>query len=255
MEEKLYGYWLPINVSTYGGEVDRLINVLHWIMIALLVGWGIYFFYCLIRFRERSDRGAVYEPIRAKAAKYVVIGVFVAETVLEIGFSMPVWAHFKTDFPAEKDALVLRVVAEQFAWNIHYPGRDGKFGKTAAEFISPGNLLGLDPDDPNGGDDLNAINQLHFPVDKPVIVDLSSKDVIHSFKIPVMRLTQDAIPGTPIRIWFKANKTGTFDLSCAQLCGLGHYRMKGTVSIDTPEAFTEWLEGQYADLEEEEFAF
>ena len=242
MGEAAYGWWLPVDISTHGAGVDRIIDVLHWFMVLLFVGWGIFFIYCLIRFRQRPGQRAIYQPIHAKSTKYIEVAVIVFEAILLVGLSMPVWAHFKHDFPAEKDALVVRVVAEQFAWNVHYPGKDGKFGRTAPQFISASNLLGLDPDDPDGKDDINAINQLHFPVNRPVIVRLTSKDVIHSFKIPVMRLTQDIIPGTEIKIWFEANQTGKFDLACAQLCGLGHFRMRGAVSVDTPEEFTKWME-------------
>lgn len=248
MVKEEYGWWLPINVATHGGGVDQIIGVLHWFMGLLFVGWGVFFIYCLIRFRRRAGHTAVYQPVHARASKYIEIGVIVFEAILLVGFSIPVWARFKTDFPAEKDALVVRVVAEQFAWNVHYPGKDGKFGRTSPQFISSSNLLGLDPDDPDGRDDINAVNQLHFPVNKPVIVRLTSKDVIHSFKIPVMRLTQDVIPGTEIKIWFMADKTGQFDLACAQLCGLGHYRMRGAVSVDTPEGFAKWMEERQSEV-------
>jgi cytochrome c oxidase subunit 2 len=248
MGETAYGWWLPINISTHGGGIDRILDMLHWFMGLLFVGWGVFFIYCLIRFRQRANPKAQYQLIHARASKYIEIAVVIVEAILLVGFSMPVWAHFKSEFPAERDALVVRVVAEQFAWNVHYPGKDGKFGRTAPRFISSSNLLGLDPDDPDGKDDINAVNQLHFPVNKPVIVHLSTKDVIHSFKIPVMRITQDAIPGTEIKIWFEANKTGQFDLACAQLCGLGHYRMRGAVSVDTPEAFAKWMEERQSEV-------
>ena len=253
--EELYGWWLPINVSTHGIAVDHILTVLHWFMGALFVGWGIFYVYCLIRFRRSVNPKASYDLIKGTSSKYIEIGVVVIEGILLIGLSMPVWAHFKHDFPPESEALVVRVVAEQFAWNIHYPGKNGEFGRTSPEFVSSDNLLGLDPDDPDGQDDFNAINELHFPVNKPVIAYITSKDVVHSFKIPVMRVTQDAIPGTTIRIWFEATRTGQFDLACAQLCGLGHYRMRGSVIIDTPEQFEQWLEEKQTELEEDEFAF
>ncbi len=253
--EDLYGFWLPVNISTHGGQVDQILSVLHWFMGALFVGWGVYFIYCLLRFRQSANPKATYTQIKGKPAKYVEVSVIVIEAAILVGLSMPLWAHFKTDFPPESESLVVRVVAEQFAWNVHYSGSDGVFGRTVPELITSSNLLGLDPDDPFGRDDFNAVNQLHIPVNKPVIVRLSSKDVVHSFKIPVMRLTQDAIPGTTSRIWFEATKTGQFDLACAQLCGLGHYRMRGTVSVDTPEQFEAWLEEKQAELGEDEFAF
>ena len=255
MEEKVYGYWLPIDVSTHGHTVDFLINWTHWFMIALFVGWGIYFFYCLIRFRERAHLGATYNPVKGKTSKYVEIGVVVVEAILLIGISIPAWSAFKHSFPSQSEAQVVRIVAEQFAYNVHYAGSDGIFGRTAPELVSADNLLGLDPDDPHGEDDFNSINNLHVVVDKPVVAHLSSKDVIHSFKIPVMRLTQDVIPGQEIKIWFEATRTGTFDIACAQLCGLGHYRMRGQLTIETSEAFEAWLEGQQVEEEEDEFVF
>ncbi len=253
MEEKVYGYWLPIDVSTHGHNVDWLINWIHWFMIVLFVGWGIYFFYCLFRFRKGANPTATYDEVKGKTAKYVVLGVIIVETVL--GRGSGAWSSFKHDFPPQSEALTVRVVAEQFAWNIQYAGPDGIFGRTAPEHITAENLLGLDPNDPNGKDDFNSINQLHLPVNRPVIVRLSSKDVIHSFKIPVMRLTQDAIPGTEIPIWFEATRTGKFDLACAQLCGLGHFRMRGEVHIETAEKFDAWLKEQQAEEEEGDFVF
>ncbi|MDA0745337.1 MAG: hypothetical protein O2954_02390 [bacterium] len=255
MEEKIYGYWLPVDISTHGQVVDRLINGLHVFMLALFVGWGIFFVYCLFRYRKGANPKATYEPVKGKLSKYVEIGVVVVEAVLLIGISMPLWAQFKQAFPAESEALVVRVVAEQFAWNVHYAGNDGMFGRTAPELISSDNLLGLDPDDPNGKDDFNAINNLHIPVNRPVIVHLSSKDVIHSFKIPVMRLTQDVIPGQVIPIWFEATRTGAFDIACAQLCGLGHYRMRGQLTVETAEAFQTWADEQQSTQEEGDFVF
>ncbi len=255
MKEKVYGYWLPMDVSTHGHVVDFLINWLHWFMIALFVGWGVYFFYCLIRFRQGANPRATYENVKGTTSKYVEIGVVVVEAVLLIGISIPAWSAFKHDFPSDADAFVVRVVPEQFAWNIHYPGKDGVYGRTAPGFVSSDNLLGLDPNDPNAADDINSINNLHIPVNRPVIIRLSSKDVIHSFKVPVLRLTQDAIPGTEIRFWFEATRTGTFDLACAQLCGLGHYRMRGQVHIQTPEALEAWLNEQQVEAEEDEFSF
>lgn len=255
MKEKVYGYWLPMDISTHGHVVDFLINWIHWFMIALFVGWGIYFFYCLIHFRQGANPRATYDPVKGKTCKYVEIGVVIVEAVLLIGISIPAWSEFKHDFPSQSEAQVVRVVAEQFAWNVHYPGKDEVFGRTAPQFVSADNLLGLDPDDPDGKDDLNAINNLHIVVNKPVILHLTSKDVIHSFKVPVMRLTQDIIPGQEIRIWFEATKMGQFDIACAQLCGLGHFRMRGQLTVETPETLATWLEEQQAEEEEEEFSF
>ena len=249
MEEKIYGYWLPIDISTHGQVVDWIINWLHVFMVLLFVGWGIFFVYCLLKFRQGANPKATYDPVKGKVSKYVEIGVVIVEAILLVGLSVPLWAQFKNDFPDPAKAQEVRVVSEQFAWNIHYAGNDGIFGRTAPQFVTSDNLLGLDPDDAAGKDDFNAINTLHMVVNKPIIVHLSSKDVIHSFKVPVLRLTQDIIPGQEIKIWFEATKTGTFDIACAQLCGLGHYRMRGQLVVESEEAFKTWFDEQAAEVE------
>ncbi len=254
MDEVKYGWGLPPDISTHGAAIDNLIWVLHVFMILLFVGWGIYLIYCLVRFRQREGHQASYQSSTSKFPKYIEIGIVLFEVFLLVGLSFPVWSKLKTDFPKEEEATVIRVVAQQFVWNIHYPGRDGKFGPTKAELVSNDNPVGVDRSDPVGRDDIVSINQMHFPVNRPVIVHLSSLDVIHSFSIPVLRIKQDAVPGMNIPIWFEATKSGQFDIQCAQLCGLGHSRMKGYVTIETDEAFQAWLTEQeiYLDLSEQE---
>jgi len=236
--------WLPLppDFSVHGPQVERLIFIVHILMFALFIGWGIYFVYCLFRYRARAGHKAVYEPAKGKVAKSAEIGVILAEAVLLVGLSMPVWANWKHDFPNAQQALRVKVIGEQFAWNFHYPGKDGIFGRTDPKLMNnTGNSLGLDPADPNGKDDIITLNEFHIPVNRPIIVDISSKDVIHSFTINVLRVKQDAVPGMVIPIHFEANHTGQFDLGCAQLCGLGHYRMRGMVSIDSSDQFAKWV--------------
>ena len=240
MDETKYGYWYPPDVSTHGVQIDSLINIVHWFMLLLFVGWGAFFVYCLVKYRARPGHTATYLPPKAAFTKVIEVGVIVIEVLLLFGFSTPVWFRYKNHPPAEKDALVVKLVAEQFAWNFQYAGKDGKFGKTTEANISADNPVGMDPDDPDGKDDIVTVNQLHFPVNKDVIVQISSKDVIHSFNIPVLRVKQDAVPGSRIPIWFKATQPGHFELGCAQLCGLGHYRMRADVLIDTPEDYAKW---------------
>ena len=255
MQQEVYGYWLPLNVSAHGEVIDQLINVLHVFMLALFVGWGVFFIHCLIRYRSGANPTATYDPIKAKLSKYVEIFVVVFEAFLLVGLSMPVWSQFKADLPAESEAVEIHVMAEQFAWNVHYPGADGVFGRKAPQFVTPENLLGLDPDDTNGKDDFNSINNLHVPVNRPILIRLTSKDVIHSFKVPVLRLTQDAIPGQEIPFWFNTTRTGSFDIACAQLCGLGHYRMRGQINIQTQTDFDAWLVDQVVEESDDEFSF
>jgi len=240
--------WLPINISTHGADIDRLIFVVHIFMLALFVGWGVYLIYCLINFRERAGHESDLHVKHFKLPTYIEGAILLIEVCLLVFVSSPIWGRVKNEFPPEKDALVVRVVAEQFAWNIHYPGKDGKFGKTTSEKMDGTNPVGIDRDDPDAKDDIITINQFHIPVNKPVIVRLVSKDVIHDFSIPVMRVKQDIIPGIEIPIHFEANQTGEFEIACAQLCGLGHYRMRGSFVVETPEAFAAWM----ADQEKEQ---
>jgi len=234
----------PPNLSVHGPAIDQLINWVHYLMFALFIVWGIYFLYVLIRFRKREGHAAVYRPAKGKIAKSAEIGVIIAEAVLLIGLSMPVWANWKHDFPPSDQAMTVRVIGEQFAWNIHYPGRDGVFGRTDPVLMNnTGNSLGIDLTDPHAKDDIITLNEFHIPIHKPVIVHLTSKDVIHSFTINVLRVKQDAIPGMMIPIHFEVTGkgSGVYDISCAQLCGLGHYRMQGFVYLDTSEEFAQWM--------------
>jgi cytochrome c oxidase subunit 2 len=140
--------------------------------------------------------------------------------------------------------LQIRVVAEQFAWNVHYPGADGIFGRTVPDLVNASNPIGLDPADPRAADDIVSINQLHLEKDRPVTIRLSSKDVIHSFNLPTMRVKQDTIPGMEIPVHFtpvEVNGEERWEIACAQLCGLGHYRMRGFLTVHTTEDFRAWL--------------
>lgn len=244
MEEIKYGYGLPPDLSAHGAGIDNLINVLHVFMTVLFVGWGIFFIITLIKFRQREGHKASYESAASKLPKMVEVVIVLFEAFLLIGLSFPIWNYYKKDPPAEKDALNVRVVAQQFVWNIHYPGEDGKFGKTNIKFVDDSNPLGVDPDDPASADDFFTVNQFNLPVNKPVIAQISSKDVIHSFGVPVLRLKQDATPGVAIPIWFTAVKTGIFDIHCSQLCGVGHSLMKGTMTVQNAEDFGKWWQEQ-----------
>jgi cytochrome c oxidase subunit II len=250
MDQDIYGWGLTPNYSTYGHHIDSIINILHVFMAVLFVGWLIYFIYCLVRFRQKSDSKASYESSKSKLPKYIEVGVLAFEIFLLVGLAIPAWSHIRAEFPPEEDATVMRVVAQQFAWNIHYPGVDKTFGRTDTKLIAPDNPVGLDWDDAAAKDDLVTVNQMHFPVDKPVIAYLSSMDVIHSFFIPVLRVKQDMIPGMVIPVWFQANKTGQFEIACAQLCGVGHSRMRGFVTIDTEEDYEAWFQEQLSEQEE-----
>jgi cytochrome c oxidase subunit 2 len=241
---------LPLDASAHGYQIDDMIGLVHVLMALLFVGWGIYFVYALVRFRRSKHPRADYVGAKGKTSTYVEGGVAVFEAVLLIGFAIPLWSSVVNDIPPTEGSTVVRVVAEQFAWNIHYPGDDGIFGRTDINLITAENPLGLDRSDPAAMDDIFTINQMNIPIDKPVVAFLTSKDVIHSFAIPVMRVKQDVIPGERATVWFEPKIAGEYEIACAQLCGLGHYRMRGFVTVMTHEEYKEWLEEEAAYLDE-----
>jgi cytochrome c oxidase subunit 2 len=233
---------MPELASKNGEKVDALIVYVHWLMIALFIGWLIYFGYAVWRFRASRHPKANYHGVKNHVTNYIELGVVVAEAVLLIGVAIPVWARAVDHFPDAKDSTVIYVMAQQFAWNIRYAGPDGKFGRQDMKFVSSDNVFGVDPSDPNGKDDIQTLNEIHVPVDKPVIVYVSSKDVIHSFKIVAMRTCQDAIPGLRIPCWFTPTKIGRYQVNCAQLCGNGHSAMTGGfLIVETQADFDKWL--------------
>lgn len=248
MEEMQYGKWLPPDLSTHGQGIDNLIWALHAFMAVLFIGWGIFMIYCLIRFRAKDGHKAAYEPIKASASKYIEIAVVVIEVILLLGLSMPVWAKYKAEIGPDEDALRIRVVAQQFAWNIHYAGEDGVFGRTDHKLVDESlNPVGLDEEDPAAEDDLVMINQMYIPVGKKIATFISSKDVIHSFGLPTLRVKQDAVPGIEVPVVFEAKETGFSEIACAQLCGLSHYRMRGEVHIVSQEDFDAWYAENTSD--------
>ena len=244
MREFLAQY-MPVGASEHAAQVDSLNAAVHWLMLVLFIGWGLYFVYVLRRFSAKKNPRANYHGTTSHFSTYTEAGVAVIEVILLVGFSIPIWYSWTQKPAADKNPLEVRVVAEQFAWNVHYPGKDGVFGRTDVKFVSSANPLGIDPTDPAGKDDIATLNELHLELNRPVIVHVTSKDVIHSFKLPVMRSEQDAIPGMDIPIHFKpilSNDDGTkWEIACAQLCGLGHYRMRGQLFVHTHQEFEKWL--------------
>lgn len=237
---KLLG--LPPLASEHGADVDKLILYVHWLMAALFVGWLAYFFYVIFRFRKTNNPKADYKGVTSHASSYLELAVAVIEGILLLGFAVPLWSKAVDRFPPEKESTVIRVMAQQFLWNVRYPGPDGEFGKADFHFVSSTNSWGVDPADPHGKDDFSpaAINEMYVPVNKPVIVYISSQDVIHSFKVNPLRVTQDAIPGMMIPIWFKPTMEGKFMINCAQLCGNGHSRMIGFLHVLSQPKYDEW---------------
>lgn len=239
--------FMPELASVHGREVDALMVYVHWLMIALFIGWSGYFLYVLWRFSARRNPQADYSGSQSHLPKGIELGVVVAEAILLICVAMPIWARNVEQFPKPEDSTVIQIMAQQFAWNIRYPGPDGKFGRQDMKLISSDNVFGVDPADPAGKDDVQVLNEVHVVVNKPVLIYLSSKDVIHSLKLVAMRLTQDAIPGLRIPCTFTPTKIGRYQIECAQLCGNGHAAMSGGfVIVQSQKDFDQWLKSKSA---------
>jgi cytochrome c oxidase subunit 2 len=229
-------------------------------MLVLFVGWGAYFLYVLMRFRSGANPRANYAGAKGKVSKGLEVAVAIIEAVLLVFFAIPAWAKRVAAFPSENEAVVVRVVGEQFAWNVHYPGADGRFGRTDPKLVSADNPLGLDKSDPAAKDDVTTLNQLTIPVNRPILVHLSSKDVIHSFGLYEMRVKQDAVPGLQIPVWFIPTvstaemraRTGKadfdYEIACSQLCGLGHFRMRGFLVVDSADDYQKFIADQEKEL-------
>jgi cytochrome c oxidase subunit II len=233
---------LPVLASEHGHRVNSLMIYIHWLMILLFVGWLVYFLFTLWRFRQQRNRRGDYLGVRNHASSYLEVAVAGIEGALLVFVAVPVWARQVDKFPKESESTVIQVMAQQFAWNARYPGPDGVFGKQDISLVNSTNTFGVNPAEPKGQDDVQVLNEIHVPLNKPVIAYISSKDVIHSFKLLAMRVTQDAIPGMRVPIWFKPEKEGKYQIYCAQLCGNGHASMSGgMLVVESQAAFDKWL--------------
>ncbi len=234
------------NASEHGYAIDHLLEFCHWFMAVLLVGWSCYFLFTIWRFHQSRNPRADYHGVQSKASAHLEFSVVLIEAVLLLGFALPLWGkRVNADqFPDNAEAVRVHAVAEQFAWNFHYPGADGVFGKQSAQLVSAGNPLGLDPSDAAGKDDITSKNDLHLVNGKPAVIEITSKDVIHGFQLQNMRMSQDAIPGSRIPMWFRPIRGGEYEIVCSQLCGAGHYAMRATMKVETQAEFDAWMKEQ-----------
>ncbi|MFZ9937218.1 MAG: cytochrome c oxidase subunit II [Luteolibacter sp.] len=235
---------IPENYSLHGQQVDHMLDVVHWFMIALFIGWTIFFFYCIFRFWHRRQPKASYAGVKSHLSSHLEVGVIIVEAVLLLGFAFPLWAervdHWKE--VQKLDPERVRVVGWQFGWTYHYAGADGKFGRTSGDLISSVGDIGLDRGDPNALDDfVNPI--LRLPVNRPAVLNITSTDVIHNYHIVPMRIQQDAIPGREIPMWFTPTKELETFVVCGQLCGEGHGNMIGRMEVVPEEDYQTWFDG------------
>lgn len=236
-------WWFPESASAHGAQLDNQFVVTLIVTGAIFIlaqgGLG----YLIMRYRERPGQQATYSHGNDKMEVIWTI----ATTVLFFGMVLlgfQVWIDMYI-IAAPEDAIRIEVTGQQFAWNIRYPGPDGEFGTTLPELIddSAGNPLGLDPDDPVGMDDI-VVPTMAVPVNRPIELLLRSKDVTHSFSVRELRVKQDTLPGMVIPLRFVATKLGKYEIACAELCGLGHHRMRSFIDVFSEEDYAEWLTEQ-----------
>ena len=237
--------WMPELLSVHGAAIDE--QLLRTLAIA---GAGFFLThaalgFCVWRFRRRHV-GAEASAWSASATLEWTWTLTIAAIFLTLGVQgNRIWSdHFNA--PAPADAVVVEVTGQQFAWNIRYPGPDRKFGRARPELIddSVGNHWGVDETDPDGRDDVTAQNILAIPAGRPVKIVLRSRDVLHSFFVPPLRVKQDAVPGMSIAIHFTATRAGEFEIACAELCGMQHYKMRARLLVLTDAAFDAWLKSR-----------
>jgi len=236
-------WWFPVSASAHGAQLDNQ-------FVVTLVVTGVIFIlaqvalgYFIIRYRERPGQKATYSHGNNKLEVIWTTATTVLFYVM-VMMGFQVWIDMYIQ-AAPEDALQIEVTGQQFAWNIRYPGPDGQFGSTSPELIddSAGNPLGLDPEDPAGEDDI-VLPTMAVPVDRPIELLLRSKDVTHNFSVRELRVKQDTLPGMVIPLRFTATVLGKYEIACAELCGLGHHRMRSFIDVFSEEDYAEWLREQ-----------
>ena len=220
-----FSWLMPESVSTFGPALDDLYYVILWITGIVFFATEITLVVFLVKYRHKEGRKAEYIHGSNKAEVIWTVIPFVIVMGLAF-YSKGLWDEIRDPDLIPADSYPINVMAKQYEWNATYAGADGQFG-TSDDFVSR--------------------NALHIPVDRPVVVFLEAEDVIHSFFLPDFRVKQDAVPGMMTRVWFQATRTGEFTLACAELCGLGHTTMDGTVFVHTEADFQTWLESRQAE--------
>jgi cytochrome c oxidase subunit 2 len=240
---------LPAAASGHALSLDAVLFSVHAHMLLIFVLWLAVFIYALVRFRRGANPEPRQEGVRGIWPALAIGGVIVGDVFILMVLALPAWSERNEPPPAGVNPIEVRITAEQFAWNIHYPGPDRVFGRTDATLISASNPAGIDRQDPAAKDDIGLLNILTLPIDRTVVVQLTSRDVIHSFTLNEMRVKQDANPGMTARVWFTPTMIGNWEIACSQLCGMGHYRMRGEYRVVTPEAWEDWLRSELLRLQ------
>ena len=233
--------WTFTELASNWEMIDFTIDVTFVVTSFVFAAVNLFLAYCVIKYRYKKDAKADYEP-ENKKLEYWLTGLTTIGIVAMLAPGLFVWDKF-VDVP--EDAHIVEAVGQQWHWTYRYPGEDEKLGEVDAERISSENPFGIDPEDPNGQDDIIVYNaEAHIPIDQPVKFLLRSKDVLHNFTIAQFRVKMDMVPGMTSFMWLQPTKTGRFELLCEELCGVGHFAMRGAVVVDEQKDFDSWLAKQ-----------
>lgn len=236
----MISWLLPLAGSEHAAAFDAVLTSVHVHIAIQALAWGTFFVYCLVRFRARAQPAPDTASLRPALPILAIALVVAGDALLLATRALPVWLE-RARMPAALAApLEVRVAADQFSWNVHYPGPDGRFGRIDSALISALNPVGIDRASAGGQDDIGLQNILTVPVHRPIIVHLTSRDVVHSFTLNEMRVRQDATPGLAVRTWFTPTTIGRWEIACSQLCGLGHYRMRGAFAVLSASDWEAW---------------
>ena len=232
-------WWTPI--ASNWGFIDTTIEITFWVTGVVYVAIILFVAYCIWRFKYREENRAEYEPENPKV-EWWLTGLTTLGVIVMLAPGLWAWNDFIT---VPDDATEIEVIGQQWQWSYRLPGKGGVLGTSDTRNITDDNPLGINPKDPNGKDDiLIQGDALHIPIGKPVKMLLRSIDVLHDFYVPQFRAKVDMVPGTVTYFWFTPTRTGTFDVLCAELCGVGHHVMRGNVVIDTQNDYEVWLSEQ-----------
>jgi cytochrome c oxidase subunit 2 len=232
--------WYFTPIASNWSAIDDTISLTFWVTGSVFVAVNLFMAYCVVRYRHQKGSRAHYEPENKKLEGWLVgltaVGI--------VGMLAPGLFVYAKIVAVPKDAAVFEAVGRQWYWGYRFPGKDGVLGTVDARYVSDKNPFGINPDDPFGRDDvLIASPEVHLPVGKPVQALLRSIDVLHDFAVPQFRVKMDLVPGMVTHTWFTPTRAGKFDLLCEQLCGIGHFVMRGKVVVEEERAFKEWLSG------------
>ncbi len=238
-------WWTPI--ASNWGYIDDTIIITFWVTGFVFIVVLLFMSYCVYRYHHTRGKRAAYEPENTKMEVWLTVGTAVGVAVM-LTPGLFVWDKFIT---VPEGAAEFEVVGKQWEWTFRFPGKDGVLGTSDVRNISDDNPFGINPNDANGRDDvLIEDSELHLPLDQPVKVLLRSIDVLHDFYVPEFRAKMDLVPGLVTYFWFIPTRVGTFDILCFELCGTGHYVMRGSVVVEEESSFQAWLQEQptFAEL-------